>query len=188
MPVAETASTFCETIVLNAALKDAEKEEKIYLLESSLQGSTAVVVDILSRYIFESNVFNNQKTNYLDESALKNLMLEAQKEAYGDGLNPDFLHPYMWLWKPHYYSGGLSFYNFPYAFGLLFAKGLYGIYQKEGQKFTPKYDALLKSTGKMSVEDVAKLANIDLTTKDFWRTSLDVIKTDVELFLELTKK
>ncbi|MCD6482276.1 MAG: M3 family oligoendopeptidase, partial [Candidatus Izimaplasma sp.] len=188
MPVAETASTFCETIVLNAALKNAEKEEKIYLLESSLQGSTAVVVDILSRYIFESNVFNNQKTNYLDENALKNLMLDAQKEAYGDGLNPDFLHPYMWLWKPHYYSGELSFYNFPYAFGLLFAKGLYGIYQKEGQKFTPKYDALLKSTGKMSVEDVAKLANIDLTAKDFWRTSLDVIKKDIELFLELTKE
>ena len=187
MPVAETASTFCETIVLKAALKDAVKDEKIYLLESSLQGSTAVVVDILSRYIFETSVFDNQKTNYLDENTLKNLMLDAQKEAYGDGLDPNFLHPYMWLWKPHYYSGGLSFYNWPYAFGLLFAKGLYGIYQKEGQSFTPKYDNLLKMTGRMSVEDVAKLANIDLTSKDFWRTSLEVIKEDIELFLELTK-
>ena len=187
MPVAETASTFCETIVLKAALKDAVKDEKIYLLESSLQGSTAVVVDILSRYIFEASVFDNQKTNYLDENILKNLMLDAQKEAYGDGLDPNFLHPYMWLWKPHYYSGGLSFYNWPYAFGLLFAKGLYGIYQKEGQAFTPKYDNLLKMTGRMSVEDVAKLADIDLTSKDFWRTSLEVIKEDIELFLELTK-
>ncbi len=187
MPVAETASTFCETIVLKAALKDASKEEKIYLLESSLQGSTAVVVDILSRYIFESSVFDNQKTNFLDENNLKELMLSAQKEAYGDGLDPEYLHPYMWLWKPHYYSGSLSFYNWPYAFGLLFAKGLYGIYQKEGQSFTKKYDNLLKATGKMSVEDVAKLANIDLSTKDFWRTSLDVIKEDIELFLELTK-
>ena len=188
MPVAETASTFCETIVLKAALKDAVKEEKIYLLESSLQGSTAVVVDILSRYLFETSVFDNQKTNYLDENTLKELMLNAQKEAYGDGLDHNFLHPYMWLWKPHYYSGALSFYNFPYAFGLLFAKGLYGIYLQEGQKFTPKYDALLKATGKMSVEDVAMLANIDLTTKTFWQTSLDVIKEDIELFLDLTKK
>jgi len=158
------------------------------LLESSLQGSTAVAVDILSRYLFETSVFDNQKTNYLDENTLKELMLNAQKEAYGDGLDHHFLHPYMWLWKPHYYSGALSFYNFPYAFGLLFAKGLYGIYLQEGQKFTPKYDALLKATGKMSVEDVAMLANIDLTTKTFWQTSLDVIKEDIELFLDLTKK
>jgi len=187
MPVAETASIFCETIVLKAALKDAVKEEKIYLLESSLQGSTAVVVDILSRFIFEASVFDQQKTNYLDENKLKELMLEAQTEAYGDGLDPNFLHPYMWVWKPHYYSGGLSFYNWPYAFGLLFAKGLYGIYQQEGQKFTDKYDALLRATGKMSVEDVAKLANIDITNQDFWRTSLEVIKEDIELFLEITK-
>lgn len=187
MPVAETASTFCETIVLKAALKDALKEEKIYLLESSLQGSTAVVVDILSRYIFESSVFEAQKGDFLDENRLKDLMLAAQKEAYGDALDPLFLHPYMWLWKPHYYSGGLSFYNWPYAFGLLFAKGLYGIYQAEGESFTPKYDKLLKATGKMSVEDVALLAGIDITKKDFWTTSLKVIEDDINLFLELTK-
>jgi len=187
MPVAETASTFCETIVLSAALKDAEKEEKIYLLESSLQGSTAVVVDILSRYIFESNVFAQQKTNFLDENTLKEMMLSAQKEAYGDGLDPDVLHPYMWLWKPHYYSGQLSFYNWPYAFGLLFAKGLYGIYQEQGDSFINKYENLLNATGKMSVEDVALLADIDVTKQDFWRTSLEVIKQDIELFLELTK-
>lgn len=129
MPVAETASTFCETIVFKAALEDAVESEKIALLESSLQGSTAVVVDILSRYIFESSVFENAKHDFLDENRLKDLMLSAQKEAYGNGLNHEFLHPYMWLWKPHYYSGGLSFYNWPYAFGLLFAKGLYGLYQ-----------------------------------------------------------
>lgn len=187
MPVAETASTFCETIVLKAAIKDAVKDEKIYLLESSLQGSTAVVVDILSRYIFESSVFEAQKGDFLDENRLKELMTSAQREAYGDGLDPEFLHPYMWLWKPHYYSGGLSFYNWPYAFGLLFAKGLYGIYQIEGESFTPKYDELLKATGKMSVEDVAKLANIDVTKKDFWTTSLKVIEEDINLFLELTK-
>jgi oligoendopeptidase F len=187
MPVAETASTFCETIVLKAALKDAAKEEKIYLLESSLQGSTAVVVDILSRYIFESSVFEAQKGDFLDENRLKDLMLKAQKEAYGDGLDHEFLHPYMWLWKPHYYSGGLSFYNWPYAFGLLFAKGLYGIYQIEGESFTPKYDELLKATGKMSVEDVAKLADIDITKKDFWITSLKVIEENINLFLELTE-
>jgi pepF/M3 family oligoendopeptidase len=187
MPLAETASTFCETIVLKAALKEADKEEQLAILESDLQGSTAVIVDILSRYIFETNVFESRKDNFLDENKLCEMMLDAQKQTYGDGLDQNYLHPYMWLWKPHYYSTNLSFYNFPYAFGLLFAKGLYGVYQKQGKAFTEKYDDLLKATVKMDVEDVAKLANIDVTDKAFWRTSLEVIKEDIDLFLKLTK-
>ena len=187
MPVAETASTFCETIVMKAALKDATDEEKLYLLDSDLQGSTQVIVDILSRFIFETSVFEGNKTNFLDENKLKELMLDAQEQTYGDGLDKDLRHPYMWLWKPHYYSAGLSFYNWPYAFGLLFAKGLYGIYQLEGDTFPPKYDELLKATGRLNVEDIAKLADIDVTSVDFWRTSLNVLKEDIDLFLELTK-
>ena len=187
MPVAETASTFCETIVMKAALKDATDEEKLYLLDSDLQGSTQVIVDILSRFIFETSVFEGNKTNFLDENKLKELMLDAQEQTYGDGLDKDLRHPYMWLWKPHYYSAGLSFYNWPYAFGLLFAKGLYGIYQLEGDTFPPKYDELLKATGRLNVEDIAKLADIDVTSIDFWRTSLNVVKEDIDLFLELTK-
>ena len=187
MPVAETASTFCETIVMKAALKDATDEEKLYLLDSDLQGSTQVIVDILSRFIFETSVFEGNKTNFLDENKLKELMLDAQEQTYGDGLDKDLRHPYMWLWKPHYYSAGLSFYNWPYAFGLLFAKGLYGIYQLEGDTFPPKYDELLKATGRLNVEDIAKLADIDVTSIDFWRTSLNVLKEDIDLFLELTK-
>jgi len=187
MPVAETASTFCETIVMKAALKDATKEEQLYLLDSDLQGSTAIIVDILSRFIFENAVFEGNKTNFLDENKLKELMLDAQEQTYGDGLDKDIRHPYMWLWKPHYYSAGLSFYNWPYAFGLLFAKGLYGIYQKEGKLFPPKYDELLKATGRLNVEDIAKLADIDVTSKEFWITSLEVLKEDIDLFLEITK-
>ena len=187
MPVAETASTFCETIVKKAAFKDASDSEKLALLDADLQGSTAVIVDILSRFIFEKSVFEQTKTNFLDENKLQELMLDAQKQTYGEGLDNEILHPYMWVWKPHYYSAGLSYYNWPYAFGLLFAKGLYGIYQKEGKSFTAKYDALLAETGRLSVEEVAKLADIDVTSKDFWKTSLDVIKEDIDLFLEITK-
>ncbi len=187
MPLAETASIFCETILIKTALKEAEGEELLSILESDLQGSTAVIVDILSRFIFETSVFDETKTNFLDENKLKELMTEAQKQTYGDGLNPEIMNPYMWLWKPHYYSTGLSFYNFPYAFGLLFAKGLYGVYQKEGVAFTEKYDDLLKATVKMDVEDVALMAGIDVTKKDFWVTSLEVIKEDIDLFLKLTK-
>lgn len=188
MPVAETASTFCETIVNKAALKDATTdEERIYLLESSIQDYTQVIVDILSRYYFEKSVFDGRVTTVFDEKEFKELMLDAQRRTYGDGLDQNFLHPYMWLVKGHYYSGHLSYYNFPYAFGLLFAKGLYAAYKKDSEHFVPLYDKLLSATGRSTVEDAAKIASIDVTKKEFWVSSLEILKEDIDLFLELTK-
>ncbi|MDD3478741.1 MAG: M3 family metallopeptidase [Candidatus Izemoplasmatales bacterium] len=188
MPVAETASTFCETIVNKAALRDATTdEERIYLLESSIQDYTQVIVDILSRFYFERAVFDGRKETLFDENELKEMMLDAQKKTYGDGLDPQVLHPYMWLCKGHYYSGGLSFYNFPYAFGLLFAKGLYASYLANKEAFVPLYDALLSATGKNSVENAAKIAGIDVTKKAFWVSSLELLKEDIDLFLKLTE-
>lgn len=188
MPVAETASTFCETIVNNAAIKDVKsKEEKIFLLESSIQDYTQVVIDIMSRFIFEKSVFDGRRETVFDAKELKELMIDAQKKTYGDGLDQDVLHPYMWVCKPHYYSGGLSYYNFPYTYGLLFAKGLYAKYLEDKEAFVNVYDDLLAATGQMSVEDVAKLANIDVTQKAFWASSLELLKKDIELFLELTE-
>jgi len=188
MPVAETASTFCETIVNKAALKDAESDqERIFLLESAIQSYTAVVIDIMSRFIFEKAVFEGRETTVFDVEELNQLMLNAQKETYGEGLDLNFLHPYMWICKPHYYSSGLSYYNFPYTFGLLFAKGLYSKYLEDKDTFVANYDRLLAATGKMSVEDVAELMNIDVTQKDFWVSSLEILKEDIEEFLKLTK-
>ncbi|MGD9909235.1 MAG: M3 family oligoendopeptidase [Candidatus Izemoplasmatales bacterium] len=188
MPVAETASTFCETIVNKAALKDAKTvDEKINLLESSIQDYTQVIVDILSRFYFEKSVFEGRVTTIFDENELKELMLDAQKRTYGDGLDPAFYHPYMWLCKSHYYSGGLSYYNFPYAFGLLFAKGLYAKYLEDKDAFVPLYDELLSATGRNTCEDAAKIAGIDVTDKAFWVSSLELLKEDITLFLELTK-
>jgi pepF/M3 family oligoendopeptidase len=187
MPVAETASTFCETIVKNAALKDADTDEKIFILEQSLKGSTQVIVDILSRFIFESDVFEARKTTPLNPRMLNEMMIKAQKEAYGDSMDEDFMMPYAWLNKSHYYRGSLSFYNFPYAFGLLFAKGIYAEFIKQGAPFVDKVNLLLRKTGQMTVEDVASLVGIDLSSKEFWNSSLDVIVGEIDLFLELTK-
>lgn len=187
MPVAETASTLCETIVKKAALNDSEGEEQLFILEQSLMGTTQVIVDILSRFIFEETVFEMRQNTSLSPKKLNEVMLNAQKEAYGDALDQDVLHPYMWVNKGHYYSGSLSFYNFPYAFGLLFAKGLYAQFQTQGASFAKEIDTLLQKTGQMSVEDVAKLVNIDVSEEAFWDQSLSVIKEEIDLFLEITK-
>lgn len=188
MPIAETASIFCETIVTNAQLKESSDEETLGILESSISDAAQVIVDIYSRYIFESNLFETRKDHPLSVEELKNMMLDAQKEAYGDGLDHDYLHPYMWINKSHYYSAGRNFYNFPYAFGLLFAKGIYAEYLNRGQDFVEDYDKLLEATGKNDIKDVAAMVDIDIANPDFFRNSLELIKEDIEKFIELSQK
>ena len=188
MPVAETASTFNENLVVNYAIKHAANdEEKLALLEGQLSDVTQIICDIYSRFLFESKVVNNRSENFMFADELCNIMLEAQKEAYGDGLDHEVLHPYMWVCKGHYYSAGLGFYNFPYAFGGLFARGLYAKFQQEGPAFLEKYNYMLKETPVRSVEDVAKICDIDLTSKDFWLMSLHSYDEAIEEYKKLVK-
>ena len=135
-----------------------------------------------------SSDLENRKEGFLFSGQLEQMMLDAQKEAYGDGLDQNYLHPYMWICKPHYYSAELSFYNFPYAFGGLFARGLYARYQEEGKGFIDKYRKMLYGTTVNSVEDVAKIAGIDLTKADFWRESLQSFSDLVDEFLRLSEE
>ena len=186
MPVAETASTFNENIIMNTAIKEASNEEKIALIESQLQDTTQIIVDIYSRYLFESAVFENREQSFMFSKDLEEMMLSAQKEAYGDGLDQSYLHPYMWACKPHYYSTGLSFYNFPYAFGGLFSKGLYAIYQEQPEGFVEKYQELLRATTVSSVEDTAKVLGVDVSTPEFWKKALVEVAESIEAFIALT--
>jgi pepF/M3 family oligoendopeptidase len=189
MTLAETASIFCETIVRNAALAEAERDNdtrsQIEILEASLQGSCQVVVDITSRFLLEQGVFEKRRERELSVDELNALMLDAQRQTYGDGLDLDTLHQYMWAMKPHYYSAGRSYYNFPYMFGLLFGLGLYARYQQEGDSFTARYDDLLASTGLDDVATLARHFGIDIRDGAFWRASLDLIRADVERFEKL---
>lgn len=189
MPVAETASTFNEVLVVSTAIERAEtKEEKLALIESQLQDANQIITDIYSRYLFETSVFENRDNEFMSPERMCELMHKAQLASYGDGITEDTLHPYMWLCKGHYYSGGLSFYNFPYAFGGLFARGLYALYKKQGKDFVPLYKALLHATSVNNVEDTAKMAGIDLTDKAFWCEGLQSLSDEIDEFIRLTDK
>jgi pepF/M3 family oligoendopeptidase len=187
MTLAETASIFCETIIRHAALQKANEQEQLAILEASLQGSCQIVVDITSRFLFEQRVFEKRQQRELSVEELNELMLEAQRETYGDGLDADLLHPYMWAMKPHYYSTGRSFYNYPYMFGLLFGLGLYARYQQDPEAFKRGYDDLLSSTGMADAATLAARFGIDLRTEDFWRASLEIIRQDIDQFEALIK-
>ena len=187
MPVAETASTFNECVVMAAAIKGAASDdERLALIESQLQDATQIICDIYSRFRFEAMVFENREEKFMNADDLCAFMTEAQKQSYGDGLDHSVMHPYMWICKSHYY--GPTFYNFPYAFGGLFARGLYAQYLEEGESFVPKYKKLLHTTPIATVEDTAKVAGIDLTDKNFWRSALQTIADQIDMFCALVEE
>jgi pepF/M3 family oligoendopeptidase len=178
MALAETASIFCETIMVADGLATASDDERLVILEGDLQGSCQVVVDIYSRFLFERSVFERRRASTLSVRELCDLMRNAQVTAYGDGLAADALHPYMWAAKPHYY--GSTFYNWPYTFGLLFGIGLYARYQSSPDTFRNGYDDLLSSTGLGSAAELAARFDIDITSVDFWTSSLDVLRGRID--------
>lgn len=188
MPLAETASIFNETLVAHSALEDADEEESFALLDNELLEATQVIVDILSRYRFETAVIEARRERGLNVGELREMMLEAQRSTYGDGLDPDTMHPYMWACKSHYYSVDLSFYNWPYAFGLLFGRGVYARYLAEGEAFLPEYDRLLERTGRDTVAGVAASVGIDVCDPAFWRSALDTIRVSIDRFEALAAK
>lgn len=184
-PIAETASIFSETIIKNAALKGASEKDALSILENDISDSGQVIVDIYSRFLFESELFSRRAHSSLSVNDLKEMMINAQKASYGDGLDSNYLHPYMWVNKPHYYYSENNFYNYPYAFGLLFAKGVYAKYLERGDAFVEEYDRMLSITGKMNIKDVAATMDIDIHSINFWRNSLKMIEKDIDKFLKL---
>lgn len=188
MPLAETASIFSETVVTNAALDQADAGQAFSILEGRISHAGQVIVDIYSRYLFETELFEIRKKSSLSVDELKELITEAQKQAYGEALDHRYLHPYAWLNKPHYYMAGNNYYNFPYAFGLLFGLGVYALYQERGDSFLEDYKKLLRATGKNKVAEVAAMVDIDLNSRRFWDQSLAVIEKDIEQFQKMARQ
>jgi oligoendopeptidase F len=184
MPLAETASIFCETILTDQALVGATGDERLALLEADLQGACQVVVDIRSRFLFETRLFERRASSTVPVRELCELMDHAQAEAYGEGLDPSARHPFMWAAKPHYY--GATFYNWPYTFGLLFGLGLYARWRDDPTGFTARYEELLSSTGLATAVDLAERFAIDLHDQGFWSSSLDVLRARIDDFCAST--
>jgi pepF/M3 family oligoendopeptidase len=188
MNVAETASTFAELLVIDAAIKGTDdSKEKISLIDNKLQNAVSLLMDIHSRFIFETSFYEERKNGLVSRERISELMLQSQKEAFGNSL--DKYHPLFWASKMHFYLTDIPFYNFPYTFGYLFSLGIYAKYLYDRDNFEDTYINLLKDTGCMSVEQLAlKHLGIDITKVDFWENAISVVVKDVELFLSLTSE
>ncbi len=186
MPIAETASTFCEHILVKSALESSkDDDEKLAILENDLSGTLQCIVDIYSRFLFEDEVFKRRINGFVSKDELCDIMENAQKQAYGNGLDHNFLHKYMWICKTHYYNADRNYYNFPYAYGVLFSKGLFSLYLKDKENFIKKYDDMLSITGKASLYEIGKFIDVDLKSKDFWLSSLNLIIEDINKYCQI---
>lgn len=185
MTLAETASTFCETILRKAAIQQGSDEEKFSILDGGLVDAGQIVVDITSRFLFEQSVFEQRQHGVLTADDFNELMIAAQKETYGDAIVEESLHPYMWAVKSHYYNANYAYYNYPYMFGLLFGLGLYAQYERDPQAFKANYDDLLASTGSADAATLVGRFGLDTRSKEFWTSSLDVIRQDIDTFVAL---
>lgn len=186
MTLAETASILCETIITEEVLSQTnDPQEQLAVLEAQLINASQVIVDIYSRYLFEKEVLERREQAELSADDFNDIMERAQKATYGDGLDERFLQKFMWTWKPHYYSSGFPFYNFPYSFGLLFGTGLYAIYQQRGDEFVTDYKNLLASTGEDTAAKIAKRFAIDITKRKFWEDSLAIIGKRIDRYVDL---
>jgi oligoendopeptidase F len=183
MALAETASIFCETLVVEEGLSRLSGAERLALLDVDLVGSNQVVVDIRSRFLFETELFARRQRRTLGARELDELMLESQADAYGDGLDQSTAHPHMWLLKSHYY--GSHFYNWPYTYGLLFGLGLFAEFRGDPDRFRSGYDDLLSRAGMDSAEELGDTFGLDVTDVSFWTASLDVLRARIDEYIRL---
>ena len=184
MALAETASIFCETLVVEEGLGRLQGRERLAMLDVNLLGANQVVVDIHSRFLFETEVFARRQRRTLGVNELNELMLQSQAESYGDGLDQTTAHPYMWAVKSHYY--GSHFYNWPYTYGLLFGLGLYAQYHRDPDHFRSGYDDLLSRAGMNTAEELGATFGIDVTSEAFWTASLDVLRSRIDEYTRLS--
>jgi len=186
MTLAETASIMNETIISNAAIAQAASvEEELAILETTLSNVAQVIVDITSRFLFEKEVFERRANSELSADDFCEIMLDCQKATYGDGLDERYLNKYMWAWKVHYYIPSFSYYNYPYAFGLLFGTGLYSLYRERGPTFVKDYEALLSSTGEATPAELAQRFDVDIHKPEFWRDSINVLAERIDRYGKL---
>ena len=183
MSLAETASIFCETLLVDRGLQGADAAQQLAILDADLIGANQVVVDIHSRLLFETELFARRQRRTVGADDVQQMMRDAQLAAYGDGLDQRTAHPYMWIVKPHYYSS--HFYNWPYTFGLLFGLGLFAQYRADPVAFANRYDDLLSRAGMDSAEALGASFGIDTTDAAFWTSSLDVIRDRMRTYSQL---
>lgn len=184
IPIAETASIFCETIINNYLVNNVKREDKIMILERSISDAVYYIAEMYGRFLFECELFKKRKVGILSVPELNEIMKNSMEKVYGDVVDKNSINSYSWINNIGFYMAGNEFLNFPYIFGILFSKGLYAEYSKNKEVFVTKYNKFLKITSTNNIYDIARFMNIDINSREFWESSFKVIENDIEEFCQ----
>jgi oligoendopeptidase F len=187
LTLGETASTFCEALVQRAARGRATPAQEVALLDGWLQAVSLNVFKTYSNFLFEREIFATRRERELSPAELESLMAKARHDVSGDAVDPETVNATSWT-IVHLFIDDLMFYNFPYAFGLLFSLGLLAVNEANPEGFAERFDSLLADFGMHEANELAAAFGIDLADPAFWRANLDTFRADVDRFEALSRE
>lgn len=187
MGLAETASTLVEAIVEQAAMDRAGEEELLSLLDERLGRAVAFLMDIPARYELELALHEERATGSLHAELLKKRTEEIYLRHYAGGVEE--VDDLFWASKLHFFLTSMPFYNFPYSFGYLFSRAVYKRAREIGPSFVNTIDELLRDTGRMTSEDLAKkYLDADIRESSFWLDAIGNMEAEIEEFEKLVNQ
>ncbi|MDQ3572301.1 MAG: M3 family oligoendopeptidase [Actinomycetota bacterium] len=180
LTVAETASIFGETIVLERLLADApDAAARLSLLAESLDGAVAAVFRQVAMNRFEDRIHRRRREQgEISVDALSELWQETQADLLGDSVEPSDEYGSWWSYVPHFVD--TPGYVYAYAYGHLLALSVYRRYEEAGEGFVPSYLDLLRAGGSRSPEELGQIVGVDLTDPGFWQAGLDLIARQLD--------
>jgi oligoendopeptidase F len=178
LPMAETASTFAEMLLIDHLLaKDPDPELKQLLLFRQMDDAYATIMRQAFFAMFEREAHARvQEGATVDD--LSDLYLENLKDQFGESLDLSDDFRFEWLAIPHFYH--TPFYVYAYAFGQLLVLSLYQQYLNEGKSFIPRYIEILAAGGSDSPARVLERAGIDFKARAFWQGGFDVLASSLK--------
>ncbi|WP_181347896.1 M3 family oligoendopeptidase [Thalassobacillus sp. CUG 92003] len=185
--LAETASTFAENLVLDAAIDSAAtQEDRLSLLEMKITNGLKYITYIPAKFEFEQQFYEQRRSQSLSAAELNDLMIKTEKDWFQDAVGEVDAHN--WMTMPHFFNTEKAFYNIPYTIGYLFSNGIYSLYLQDKQTFTNRYDELLKHSGNQTMEDLGhQFLNQDLTSSAFWEAAVQPLEEAIHTYLAETK-
>lgn len=173
LPLAETASTFGEMMLVDKLLAhESDESVRRDLLFRQVDDSYATIMRQAYFALFERKAHEMVKENAsVDELAAA--YMENLATQFGDSLDVSEEFKWEWVSIPHIYH--TPFYVYAYAFGQLLVLSLYQQYKAEGDAFKPRYLKILSAGGSKAPEKILNEAGIDIRSAEFWQGGFDVI-------------
>ena len=179
-PLAETASVFCEMLVMDNLLERADASTRRELLANQIEDAASTIFRQVQITRWEQLAHAERAAGIVSSERYNELWLQTCKVIYGDAVTVPETDGAMWSGIPHVFS--YRFYCYSYAFGNLLVFALYQRYKQEGPAFAPKYLEFLSSGESASPTELMLRLGVDLNDANFWQDGFDYLRGVLEQF------